>query len=112
MSFLVIFLVETGEPPPYCKKSPFCMVVVLVSKSWDWVRQPPLPSLGQNPNFDRKFVSGASLGRQKTKRLFVDLPIPKSSDQKKWGATTLRRIFQELFLNQRIKKYSRGNLSH
>ena len=39
------FLVGTGEPPPYCNKiptkSPFCMVVVLVWKSWDWVRPPP-----------------------------------------------------------------------
>ena len=41
------FLVGTGEPPPYCDKiptkSPFCMVVVLVLKSWDWVN--PLSSL-------------------------------------------------------------------
>ena len=40
------FLVGTGEPPPYCDKIPtkslFCMVVVLVLKSWDWVRPPPL----------------------------------------------------------------------
>ena len=32
-------LVGTGEPPPYGDKiptkSPFCMVVVLVLKSWD-----------------------------------------------------------------------------
>ena len=35
-----------GGPPPYCNKiptkSPFCMVVTLVWKSWDLVR-PPLP---------------------------------------------------------------------
>ena len=36
------------------------MVVVLVLKSWDWVRTSP--SLGQNPNFDRKFVLEAPLG--------------------------------------------------
>ena len=61
---LMWFLVGTGEPPPYCNKiptkSPFCMVVVLVWKSWDWVRPPP-PSLGQNPNFDRKLVLKAPL---------------------------------------------------
>ena len=61
MSFLVIFLIEIGEPPPYCKKSPFCMVVVLVLNSWDWVRPPPPLSLGQNPNFYRKFVLNAPL---------------------------------------------------
>ena len=52
------FLVGTGEPPPYGDKiptkSPFCMVVVLVLKSWDWARPPP-PSLGQNTNFYRFF---------------------------------------------------------
>ena len=40
-------------------KSPFCMVVVL--KNWDLVRPPPPPSLGQNPNFGRKFVLQAPL---------------------------------------------------
>ena len=44
------FFIGTGEPPPYCDKIPtksqFCMVVVLVLKSWDWVR-PPSPPVGQ-----------------------------------------------------------------
>ena len=31
----------------------------MIYKSWDWVRPPP--SLGQNPNFYRKFVLEASL---------------------------------------------------
>ena len=32
----------------------------VIYKSWDWVRPLP-PSLGQNPNFYRKFVLHASL---------------------------------------------------
>ena len=56
------FLVGTGEPPRYCNKiptkSPFCMVVVLVWKSWDWVRSPP-PSLGQKPNFGQFFFNAS-----------------------------------------------------
>ena len=58
------FLVGTGEPPPYCDKiptkSPFCMIVVLVFKKLGLGQTPP--SLGQNPNFDRKLVLEAPLG--------------------------------------------------
>ena len=51
----VIFLVGNGEPLQYCDKiptkSPFCMVVVLVSKVG--IGSDPL---GQNPNFGQKLV--------------------------------------------------------
>ena len=53
--FLMWFLVGTGEPPPYCNKiptkSPFCMVVVLVS-----VRHPP-PRWDKIPRFAEFFLS-------------------------------------------------------
>ena len=57
---MVIFWLGLGNPLHIGTKSPFCMVVVLVLKSWDWVRPAP-PSLGENPNFDRKFLLNAPL---------------------------------------------------
>ena len=57
----MIFWLGLGNPRHIATKSPFCMVVVLGLKSWDWVRPPP--SLGQNPNFDRKCFLGAPLNR-------------------------------------------------
>ena len=52
--FLMWFLVGTREPPPYCNKiptkSPFCIVVVLVWKSWDWQTPPSVGTKSQiNP---------------------------------------------------------------
>ena len=35
-------------------------IKIVIYKSWDWFRPPP-PSLGQNPNFYRKFVLKAPL---------------------------------------------------
>ena len=37
-------------------------IKTVIYKSWDWFRPPP-PSLGQNPNFYRKFVLKAPLRR-------------------------------------------------
>ena len=69
MWFLVIFydifgdfFIGTGEPPPYCDKiptkSPFCMVVVL--KSWDWVR-PPTPRWDKIPTLVEICFEGSPL---------------------------------------------------
>ena len=56
--FYVIFDVIFGGLIP--TKSPFCMVVVLVLKSWDW-QTPPPPQLGQNPKFFQKIDLRAPL---------------------------------------------------
>ena len=84
--FFVIFcdfLVGTGEPQPYSNKirtkSLFYMVVVLVLKSWDWVRSLP-PSLGQNPNFYQNFFLKAPLRAVvKNKRSFYGQADRKGS---------------------------------
>ena len=67
MSFLVNFWLGLGNPRHIATKSQHLWAVPrqirfwsILKKSWDWVRPPP-PSLGQIPNFYRKFVLHASL---------------------------------------------------
>ena len=67
MSFLVIFWLGLGNPCHIATKSQHLWAVPrkikfwsILKKSWDWVRPPP-PSLGQIPNFYRKFVLKAPL---------------------------------------------------
>ena len=79
-SFQNKFLIKVGNlaqpawPPPLPERWDFFREFVgkfwqkmvkyaiktVIYKSWDWVR-PPSPSLGQIPNFYRKFVLGAPL---------------------------------------------------
>ena len=51
----MIFWLGLGNPCHIATKSPFCMVVILVWKRWDWVRPPPPSLLGTEsqlwPNF-------------------------------------------------------------
>ena len=54
------FLVGTRNPRHIATKSQQIKFWSISKKSWDWVRPPP-PSLGQIPNFYRKFVLQASL---------------------------------------------------
>ena len=60
MAFLVIFWLGLGNPHHIATKSQQIKFWSILKKSWDWVRPPP-PSLGQIPNFYRKFVLKASL---------------------------------------------------
>ena len=54
------FLVGTRNPRHIATKSQQIKFWSISKKSWDWVSAPP-PSLGQIPNFYRKFVLQASL---------------------------------------------------
>ena len=60
MAFLVIFWLGLGNPRHIATKSQQIKFWSILKKSWDWVRPPP-PSLGQIPNFYRKFVLRVSL---------------------------------------------------
>ena len=51
------------------------MVVVLVLKSWDWVRHPPTPPSGQNPNFGRKLVLKVPLEGEEKDRTITQPPM-------------------------------------
>ena len=68
MSFLVNFWLGLGNPRHIATISQHLWAFPrqirfwsILKKSWDWVRPPP--SLGQNPNFYRKFVLHASLNQ-------------------------------------------------
>ena len=76
----MIFWLGLGNPRHIATKSQHLWAVPrqirfwsFLKKSWDWVRPPPPPSLGQNPNFDRKFVSGAPLSEICKGEAVVDL---------------------------------------
>ena len=72
------FLVGTRNPRHIATKSQQIKFWSISKKSWDWVRPPP-PSLGQIPNFYRKFVLQAPLRPWSLPTLVILLRRRKSS---------------------------------
>ena len=65
MWFLVILLVGTGEPPPYCNKNTLGKI-----GSKFGIGRPPPPQLGQKPNFFQKSNLWAPLSKPNLANFF------------------------------------------